>query len=104
MQCKLHGDVGGIQISGSSINGEEDEDEEDNSASEEDEEEDHDDGEIEDDDAEISCNTPTTVRRVSPVDMKSGSSKKPFYSDWFKGRQNSKSSSDDKEKDKESIV
>ena len=92
--------MGGIQISGSSINGEEEEEE--NSASDEDEEDD-DDGEMEDD-AEISCNTPTTVRRVSPVDMKSGSSKKPFYSDWFKGRQNSKSSSDDKEKDKESIV
>ena len=93
--------MGGIQISGSSINGEEEEEE--NSASDEDEEDD-DDGEMEDD-AEISCNTPTTVRRASSsVDMQSGSSKKPFYSDWFKGRQNSKSSSDDKEKDKESIV
>ena len=87
-----------VQISGSSINGEEEEVE--NSESDEDEDE----GEMEDDDddAETSCNTPTTVRRASLVDV--SRSQKPFYSEWFKGGQNSKSSSDDKEKDKESIV
>ena len=102
---------GGIctQISGSSMTGEDEEEEEagENSASDDDDE-DEDVDEMEDEeDAEetTSCNTPTTVRRASPpIDEVTSKQRRPFYSEWLKGGQNSKSSSDDKERDRESVV
>ena len=48
------------------------------------------------DDVETSCNTPTTVRRAS-VDI--SGLREPLYTNWFNFGNNSKSSSDDKEKD-----
>ena len=88
---------------------EEEEEAEENSASDDDDEdEDVDDMEDEEDAEETSCNTPTTVRRASPVspsvDEVTSKLRRPFYSEWLKGGQNSKSSSDDKERDRESVV
>ena len=90
---------------------EEEEDAEENSASDDDDDEDDDEVvemEDEEDAEETSCNTPTTVRRASPVppsvDEVTSKLRRPFYSEWLKGGQNSKSSSDDKERDRESVV
>ena len=87
------------------------EDEEEENSASDDEDEDDDvavEMEDEEDAEETSCNTPTTVRRASPVspsvDEVTSKQRRPFYSEWLKGGQNSKSSSDDKERDRESVV
>ena len=86
--------------------GEEEEAEENSGSDDDDDDDDVDEMEDEEDAEETSCNTPTTVRRASPlpVDEVTSKQRRPFYSEWLKGGQNSKSSSDDKERDRESVV